>query len=72
MMGKFMRLGRVPRNHDDAPQTEKGVSVKALSSALTVAHINAANVALQSDFRWVLMLPAMVWLAGLAAFIAEP
>ena len=44
----------------------------ALSGALTVGIMSATNFALHSDFRWVLLLPALVWLAALAAFVAKP
>ena len=44
----------------------------ALSGALTVGLMSATNFALHSDFRWVLLVPALVWLAGLAAFVANP
>jgi hypothetical protein len=51
----------------------KGTSwAMALSGALTVGLMSAANFALHSDFRWVLLLPALVWLAGLAAYVARP
>ena len=43
----------------------------ALSGALTVGLMSATNFALHSDFRWVLLLPALVWLAGLAAYVAR-
>ena len=46
--------------------------VMALSGALTVGLMSATNFALDSDFRWVLLLPALVWLAGLAAYVARP
>ena len=34
--------------------------------------MGATNFALHSDFRWVLLLPTLVWLAGLAIFVARP
>ncbi len=43
----------------------------ALSGALTVALMSATNFALHSDFRWLLLVPALVWLAGLLFYIAE-
>lgn len=42
----------------------------ALSGALTVALMSATNFALYSDFRWLLLVPALVWLAGLVLHIA--
>ena len=44
----------------------------ALSGALTVGLMSATNFALHSDFRWVLLLPALVWLAALATYVAKP
>ncbi len=44
----------------------------ALSGALTVGLMSATNFALHSDFRWLLLIPALVWLAGLAAYVAKP
>ena len=44
----------------------------ALSGALTVGLMSATNFALHSDFRWVLLVPALVWLAGLAVYVARP
>ena len=41
----------------------------ALSGALTVALMSATNFALGSDFRWLLLVPALVWGAGLVLFI---
>ena len=42
-----------------------------LSGALTVALMSATNFALHSDFRWLLLVPALVWLAGLVLYIRE-
>jgi hypothetical protein len=42
-----------------------------LAGALTVALMAAINVSLHSDFRWVLMAPALLWLAGLVLYIAR-
>lgn len=44
--------------------------VIALSGVLTVGLMSATNFALHSDFRWVLLVPALVWLAGLVTYIA--
>ena len=41
-----------------------------LSGLLTVALMSATNFALHSDFRWLLLGPALVWLAGLALYVA--
>ena len=52
------------------PQRLKGTSLAmALSGALTVVLMSATNFALYSDFRWLLFVPALVWLAGLAFYI---
>jgi hypothetical protein len=42
----------------------------ALSGAFSVALMSATNFALYSDFRWFLLVPALVWLAGLVVYIA--
>lgn len=41
----------------------------ALSGALTVVLMSATNFALYSDFRWLLLIPALVWLAGLVFYV---
>ena len=53
------------------PPRLKGASwAIALSGVLTVALMSAINFALHSDFRWLLLVPALVWLAGLVFHIA--
>lgn len=48
------------------PLRLKGASwALGVSGALTVVLMSATNFALHSDFRWLLLLPALVWLAGL-------
>ncbi len=42
----------------------------ALSGALTVVLMSATNFALHSDFQWLLIVPAIVWLAGLVSYAA--
>lgn len=42
----------------------------ALSGAFTVALMSATNFALYSDFRWLLLIPVLVWLAGLVFYVA--
>ncbi len=42
-----------------------------MAGALTVVLMSATNFALQSDFRWLLLLPALVWLAGLVVYLAN-
>jgi hypothetical protein len=41
----------------------------ALSGALSVALMSAINFALRSDFRWLLLVPALAWFAGLAFYV---
>jgi hypothetical protein len=45
--------------------------VIALTGALTVALMSATNFALNSDFRWLLLAPVLVWLAGLVLHVAS-
>ena len=42
-----------------------------LGGALTVALMSAINFSLNSAFRWVLLVPALLWLAGLVLHIAR-
>ncbi|WP_310475353.1 hypothetical protein [Sandarakinorhabdus sp.] len=42
-----------------------------ITGALTVVLMSATNFALQSDFRWLLLLPALVWLVGLVVYLAS-
>ena len=54
------------------PRRLKGVSwALGTSGALTVVLMSATNFALHSDFRWLLLLPALVWLAGVVVYLAE-
>jgi hypothetical protein len=39
----------------------------ALTGLLTVALMSATNFALDSDFKWLLVIPPLVWLAGLGS-----
>ena len=51
------------------PARLKGTSwALGLAGALTVALMSATNFALQSDFRWLLLVPAIVWTIGLVLF----
>ena len=53
------------------PPRLKGTSwAIGLSGVLTVALMSATNFALSSDFRWLLLVPALTWLAGLVLYIA--
>lgn len=51
------------------PTRMKGTSLAlALSGLLTVGLMSATNFALQSNFRWLLVLPACAWLAVVALY----
>ena len=53
------------------PPRLKGTSwAIALSGALGVALMSATNFALYSDFRWLLLVPALAWLAGFVLYIS--
>lgn len=43
----------------------------ALSGVLTVGLMSATNFVLHSDFRWLLLVPAMTWLIGLVFHIVS-
>ena len=54
------------------PSRLRGTSLAlGLAGALTVALMSAINFSLHSDFRWVLLVPALLWLAGLVLHIAR-
>jgi hypothetical protein len=44
--------------------------VIAMAGAFTVVLMSATNFALHSDFRWLLLVPALAWLVGLVIYIA--
>ena len=51
------------------PSGAKGAGpAMALAGLLTVALMRASNFALQSDFKWLLLVPPLVWLSGLVAY----
>ena len=53
------------------PSSFKGTSwAIALAGTLTVALISAVNFALDSGFKWLLLAPAVIWLAGLVLHVA--
>ena len=55
------------------PSRPRGASwALALTGLLTVALMSATNFALQSEFRWLLLVPAVAWLAGLVFHVARP
>jgi hypothetical protein len=41
----------------------------ALSGVLGVALMSATNFAINSNFQWLLLVPALAWVAGLAFFV---
>ena len=52
------------------PARLKGTGwVIGLSGVLTVVLMSATNFALNSDFRWLLLVPAFAWLSGLALYL---
>lgn len=54
------------------PSRMKGTSwVVALSGVLTVALMSAINFALASDFQWLLLVPALLWLASFLAYVFD-
>lgn len=55
------------------PKRSKGTAwVIALSGLLTVAMMSGANFALDSDFRWLLLMPALLWLSAFILYVAKP
>jgi len=43
----------------------------SVAGAASVALMSATNFLLSSDFRWLLLLPAFLWLAGLLCYLRE-
>ena len=43
----------------------------AVAGAASVGLMSAINFLLNSDFRWLLLLPALLWLLGLACYLRE-
>ena len=43
----------------------------AVAGAASVGLMSATNFLLHSDFRWLLLLPALLWLFGLACYLME-
>ena len=46
--------------------------VLAVAGASGVALMSAPNFSLHSDFRWLLLAPALLWFAGLLLYVWEP
>ena len=54
------------------PMRPRGAAVAlALTGALTVLVMSAVNFALQSDFRWLLLAPPLVWTGAVVAYLRE-
>jgi hypothetical protein len=54
------------------PHRSRGtLAALALAGAASVALMSATNFLLHSDFRWLLLLPALLWLAGLVTYRRE-
>ena len=43
----------------------------AVAGVASVALMSATNFLLHSDFRWLLLLPALLWLVGLLCYLRE-
>ena len=53
------------------PPRLKGTSwAIALAGAFTVVLMSATNFSLDSEFKWLLLFPALSWFAGLASYLA--
>ena len=61
----FMALAAIPAR---LPGTSWAI---ALSGVLSVALMSATNFMLHSEFKWLLLAPAIAWLAGLALYVTE-
>ena len=46
-------------------------SKTAVAGLLTVGLMSAMNFALHSDFRWLLLVPVLLWLGGLVSYLRE-
>ena len=43
----------------------------SVAGAASVALMSATNFLLNSNFRWLLLLPALLWLAGVLCYLRE-
>lgn len=58
--------------HRLAPARERGTfAALCLAGAAGVGLISATNFLLHSDFRWLLLIPALLWLFGLVCYWRE-
>ena len=46
-------------------------AILLVAGAASVALMSATNFLLNSNFRWLLLLPALLWLAGLLCYLRE-
>ena len=54
------------------PRRERGTfAALAVAGAASVALMSATNFLLHSNFRWLLLLPALLWLVGLLCYLRE-
>jgi hypothetical protein len=75
VMGGFMSAtgvltGCVVMNAARLGRKATGV-VLAVVGLLSVAAMSATNFAIQSDFKWLLLVPAVLWAIGVAACFRE-
>jgi len=42
-----------------------------ISGGFSVALMSVVNFVLYSDFRWLLLVPVLLWLAGLVLYVAK-
>ena len=54
-----------------APQAKRTGLVLALVGLITVGTMSVTNFALGSDFRWLLLIPLLLWLAGVVAIFHQ-
>jgi len=47
------------------------VGTVAIAGVLTVVLMSATNFAFNSDFRWLLLVPAVIWLVGLVLHVTN-
>jgi predicted membrane channel-forming protein YqfA (hemolysin III family) len=65
LLTAFLALTAVPARH-------KGTGLVLLLTGLaTVVTMSWTNFALDSDFKWLLLAPAVLWLAGIASYVHE-
>jgi len=62
-IGMVVRISGVRRR----PTT----SILVLAGLLTVGTMSVTNFQLDSDFKWLLLIPALLWLIGVAAYIVS-